>query len=103
MKIKVNKHNIEIDKQELINEKEVNVSKCYFEFSEDYTDSMVKKALFTKDNKTYEMLINNNECDYPSEILESEGTCILGVYAYTTENEFTRFNPTPQKFAIELC
>ena len=102
MKIKVNKHNIEIDKQELINEKEANVSKCYFEFSEDYTDSMVKKALFTKDNKTYEMLINNNECDYPSEILENEGTCVLGVYAYTTENEFVRFNPTPQKFAIEL-
>lgn len=104
MLIKVDKHNIEIVKEELINEKEVNVSKCHFEFAEDYLETMVKKALFTKGEKTYEMLIANNECDYPSEILETDGTCLLGVYAFEVdgENLVKRFNPTPKKFAIEL-
>lgn len=103
MKVIVNPHDIKIIKEEAINEKEVNVSKCYFEFSEEYTEEFVKKALFTKNNKTYEQLINNNECDYPPETIENEGLCLLGVYAYKIENDeiIKRYTPSPKNFAVE--
>ena len=95
MNIKVNPHYIEIKKQP-INEKEINVSKCQFEFSEEITEDYVKEAYFTKDNTSYKVIINNNECDIPYEVLEEKGQIELGVVAYLVENE--RYNPSPIYF-----
>lgn len=98
----VKQHEILLKKEEEINEKEVNVSKCIFEFDEEITDEFIKEAIFVKDDKTIVKIINNNECDYPPEILDSVGTCLLGVVATLTEGEeiVKRFNPTPKKFFI---
>ena len=96
MKLIVNPHKIEI-KKELVNEKEINITKCEFEFVEEITDDYVKEAYFTLNNNTYKQVIFNNECDIPGEVLEKKGTIEIGVVAYLVENEeeIKRYNPSP--------
>lgn len=98
----VKRHEILLEKEEEINEKEVNISKCIFKFDDEITDEFVKKAIFIKDDKTILKVINNNECNYPPEILDSPGMCLIGVVAtLTRDNKIVkRFNPTPKKFLI---
>lgn len=99
MKIIVGKHKIEIEKNP-VNEKELNISKCYFEFDEAITEDYVKEAYFTLSGNTYKQIIINNECDIPSEVLAKKGTIELGVVAYLVENEteIKRYNPSPAYF-----
>lgn len=97
MKIRVNPHNVEIvrEQTEPINEKEVNVSKCTFEFSDEITREFTKWAYFTLNGETYKQLIENNECDYPSEVLTQSGTLEVGVTAQKIENgQEIFYNPT---------
>lgn len=105
MKVIVKPHDLEVKTEELINKRESNVSKCFFEFSLDYEESssLVKIALFSVNGKTYKRIIVDNECDYPPEILEKEGVVTLGVYAYKTINNriIKRFSPTPVCFRVE--
>ena len=102
MKIRVNPHTIEIVKEqtEPINELEIKVSKCEFEFDEAITSDFVKEAYFTLNGDTYKQIIVNNECDYPSEVLTEKGTLEIGVVAYLVENEqeIKRYNPSPDYF-----
>lgn len=102
MKLIVNAHKIELIKEQAINEKEINISKCTFEFSEDYGDNLVKEAYFTLDDRTYKQIIVNNECSYPPEILVKEATVELGVVAYEVQDEeyIERFNPSPVYFQV---
>ena len=96
MKIYVGQHKVKIDK-EPINEKEINVSKCEFEFDESITDDFVKEAYFTLEDNTYKKIIANNECDIPYEVLIKKGVLEIGVVATKVideENEI-RYNPTP--------
>lgn len=105
MKLIVNPHKIDLIKEEAINEKEINISKCKFEFSDDYnTEDLVKEAYFTLDGNTYKQIIVNNECSYPPEILVKEGTVELGVVAYAIEDEeyIERFNPSPVYFQTQI-
>ena len=96
MKFIVGKHKIELKKED-INEKEINVTNCEFEFDEDITDDFVKEAYFTLNENSYKQIINNNECSIPSEVLEEKGIVKIGVVAYKVENEeeIIRYNPTP--------
>ena len=102
MKIRVNPHTVEIVKEqtEPINEREIKVSKCEFEFDEAITSDFVKEAYFTLNGETYKQIIVNNECDYPSEVLTKKGTLEIGVVAYLVENEqeIKRYNPSPDYF-----
>lgn len=102
MKIRVNPHTVEIVKEqtEPINEKEIKVSKCEFEFDEAITSDFVKEAYFTLNGSTYKMIIENDECDYPSEVLTEKGTLEIGVVAFKVENdeEIIRYNPSPDYF-----
>lgn len=100
MRIIVNPHKIEIVKDEAINEKEIDISKCYFEFDEEITDDYVKEAYFTLKDDTYKQIIQNDECDFPSEVLEEKGDIELGVVAFLVENEeeIKRYNPSPAYF-----
>lgn len=102
MKIRVNPHNVEIVKEqtEPINELEIKVSKCEFEFDEAITSDFVKEAYFTLNGETYKQIIVNNECDYPSEVLTEKGTLEIGVVAFKVENdeEIIRYNPSPDYF-----
>lgn len=100
MKLIVNPHKIEIIKDEAVNEREIDISKCVFEFHEDITNDYVKEAYFTLNNQTYKQIIINNECSFPSEVLEKQGTVEIGVVAYLVENEqeIKRYNPSPAYF-----
>ena len=102
MKIRVNPHNVEIirEQTEPINEKEIKVSKCEFEFDDKITNDFVKEAYFTLNGETYKQIIQNNECEYPSEVLDKKGTLEIGVVAYKVENEqeIQRYNPSPDYF-----
>lgn len=101
MKIRVNQHNVEIIKEqtEPINEKEINVSKCEFEFDDAITDNFVKEAYFTLNGEAYKQIIIDNECDYPGEVLEQKGTLEIGVVAYLVDGgNITRYNPSPDYF-----
>ena len=102
MKIRVNPHNLEIIREETepINELEVKVSKCEFEFDEKITNEFVKEAYFTLNGSTYKQIIVNNECDYPNEVLTEKGTLEIGVVAYKVENgeELIRYNPSPDYY-----
>ena len=97
MRLIVNPHKIEIIKNEAINEREIDVSKCEFEFSEEITNDFVKEAYFTFEENTYKQIIVNNECSFPSEVLEKKGQIEIGVVAYLIENEeeIKRYNPSP--------
>lgn len=99
MLLKVNPHKIEIVK-EPVNEREINISKCTFEFADEITNDYVKEAYFTFGGTTYKQIIVNNECNFPSEVLTKKGTVEIGVVAYLVENEteIKRYNPSPAYF-----
>jgi hypothetical protein len=99
MLLKVNPHKIEIVKSP-VNEREINISKCTFEFADEITNDYVKEAYFTFGSTTYKQIIVNDECDFPSEVLTKKGTVEIGVVAYLVENEneIKRYNPSPAYF-----
>ena len=95
MKLIVNPHEIKFDKESLVNEKELNITKVQFEFSNEITSDFVKEAYFTLDN-TYKVILVNNECDIPNEVLTKAGTIEIGCVAYKVDgNDITRYNPSP--------
>lgn len=97
MNIQVNPHSIKIIQKDSVNEKEANISKCYFKFTDEITNDYVKEAYFTLNDKTYKMIIENNECDIPGEVLQEKGKVEIGVVAYLVKDEETikRYNPKP--------
>ena len=100
MKVIVGKHKIKIQK-EIVNEKEINITKCKFEFDKDITQDFVKDIYFTLGDTTIKIAnIQNNECNIPYEILNKNGMVELGVVAYLIENEteIKRYNPSPDYF-----
>ena len=104
MKVIVNPHRIQLIQDENVNEKEINVSKCEFEFAEEITSDFVKEAYFTLENETYKKVITNNECSIPQEVLVKPATIELGVVAYLVESEqeIVRYNPSPVYFKTDL-
>ena len=97
MRILVNEHKCEIDKSP-VNEKEINITKCEFEFSEEITNNYVKDVYFTLNGNTIKVAnIQNNQCDIPYEVLVQKGMVEIGVVAYLVENEqeIKRYNPSP--------
>lgn len=100
MLIKVTPHKVTIVEKEPVNEKEINISKCFFEFDDEITDDFVKEAYFTLNEKTYKQIIFNNECDFPHEVLKNKGSLEIGVVIFKVENEETiiRYNPSPDYF-----
>lgn len=100
MKLIVNPHKIEIIR-EPVNEKEIDITKCEFEFADEITSDFVKDVYFTYNNTTYKMAnIQNNECNIPYEVIQEKGQVEIGVVAYLVENEqeIKRYNPSPAYF-----
>lgn len=100
MIIKVKPHKLELIKDQPVNEKEIDISRCYFEFDEEITDDYVKEAYFTLNNNTYKVILLNDECSIPYEVLETKGMIEIGVVAYKIEDEveIKRYNPSPVYF-----
>ena len=100
MKVIVGKHEISIER-ETINEKELNVTHCTFEFDEDITSEYNKFAYFTKGSSSYKMVIENDECDIPNEVINTPGKIELGVSYYKIENGVTTlYNPSSAYFYV---
>lgn len=102
MKITVTKDNVKIEEFDVVHEGEHRVNKCSFSFSEEFTEELVKKAIFTSQNSSIEVTIIDNECDIPTEILKARNIVLLGVYAYkVTEDKLDlRYSPSPDAFKV---
>ena len=95
MKIKVKQNKVKIN-NDILNDGEYNIHKCQFEFSKEY-DGLVKKAVFSNGyDDAYKVLISDDECNIPIEVLK-EGALKIGVYAYETNNDelVLRYSPSP--------
>ena len=95
MIVNVTKNQVLLEKNYIINRGEYNINPLYFEFSEEYTDNLVKKAVFAKSGSSpIEVSILNNQCNIPSEVLD-EKNFELRVYAYEVENDelVLRYSP----------
>lgn len=103
MQILVNVNNIQIIKNDILNENEYNIHNIKFIFSTEYGDDLAKVALFSSESATYKIIISNDECNIPPEILAKKGCFTLGVYAFEVENDVLveRYSPTPLKINIE--
>lgn len=97
MKIQVSTNKLSVLEKDNLNENEYKVHEIEFVFNEEYTQDLVKVALFTIDDKTYKVIVSNNKCNIPPEILAREGTYVLGLYAYKEEDGdlVIRYSPTP--------
>ena len=102
MKITVTKDNVKIEEFDVVHEGEHRVNKCSFSFSEEYTEELVKKAIFTSQNSSVEVAIINNECNIPTEILKARNIVLLGVYAYKVVDDKLdlRYSPSPDAFKV---
>ena len=97
MQVQVNTNKLVAKSRDYINENEYNIHEVNFDFAEEFTVDLVKVALFTRENETYKMIIANDKCNIPTEILAKKGTFILGVYAYEENNGelILRYSPSP--------
>ncbi len=103
MRVNVTANTCTIDNDVYLNAGEYNINKFHFTFSEEYLDEYVKKALFIdKDGTPIKMVIANNECDIPYDILKNPGTYTFGVYAYEMEGTklVLRYSPEPTHFYV---
>ena len=102
MKIIVTPHTITLNKTEIVNEGEYNINTCEFELSEEYI-GLTNMAIFTNGASTFKTMIVDNQCIIPYEVLEQEGTLMVGVYGYECDgdNLVKRYSPTPVAFYIE--
>ena len=103
MQVLVNVNNIQIIQNDILNENEYNIHNIKFIFSTEYENNLAKVALFTANNATYKIIISNDECNIPPEILAQKGCFTLGVYAFEVEDDILveRYSPTPLKINIE--
>ena len=95
MKVYVTKNTISLDKDYIVNKGEYRVNPLEFEFSEEYTDDLIKKAIFVNGEDRIEQVIINNQCNIPYEVLNAR-KFELRVYAYELENNELklRYSPT---------
>lgn len=101
MNVQVTPHTITITQDDNINAGEYNVTQCTFEFSDEF-EGLTNQAVFSTCTSTYKTPILNNQCTIPSEVLETNGSVLLGVYGYELDNEelILRYSPTPQYFVV---
>lgn len=104
MKVNVTATRCIVENDVELNAGEYNINKFYFTFSQEYLDNYVKKALFVaKDKPPIEMVIANDECDIPYDILVNPGTYMIGVYAYEIDENnklVLRYSPEPTHFYV---
>ena len=101
IEIKVTKTTTSIVNGYVLNQGEYQVDKCKFDFSDEYAD-LVKKAVFVSGENEIDMVILDDECDIPYEILQTSTEFTLKVYGYKVENEelALRYSPTALKLFL---
>lgn len=95
MQIQVTKTKVILPENYTVNKGEYHVNVLEFSFSEEYTDDLVKKAIFVSGELAIEQAIINNTCHIPNEVLNVK-SFELRVYAYEVENGelILRYSPT---------
>ena len=95
MKVYVTKNQVSLDDKYIVNKGEYKANELEFEFTEEYSNDLVKKAIFVDDIHKIEQAIINNKCNIPYEVLNSDNF-ELRVFAYEVENEelILRYSPT---------
>lgn len=95
MQIQVTKNKVILPDNYIVNKGEYHANILEFLFSEEYTNEMVKKAIFVSEDKSIEQVIINNKCHIPNEVLNIKNF-ELRVYAYEIENGelVLRYSPT---------
>lgn len=95
MQIQVTKNKVILPDNYIVNKGEYHINVLEFSFSEEYTDDLVKKAIFVSDEVAIEQAIINNTCHIPNEVLNAK-SFELRVYAYEVENGelILRYSPT---------
>jgi len=101
MKITVNKNSVVLEKDYIVNKGEYKVNPLEFEFSEDYTDDLIKKAIFVSGENAIEQAIIHNQCNIPNEVLNSP-SFELRVYAYVLENDELKLRYSPTYATVYL-
>lgn len=103
MQIQVNVNDLSIIKSDELNENEYNIHNIQFTFSEEYEDNLAKVALFTLNEETYKVIIINNECSIPPEVLTENSCFTLGVYAFEVDgdNLIERYSPSPMTVYVQ--
>lgn len=104
MQIEVTKDKVIIKEKTSINKGEYQVNECVFNFSEEYSDNVVKKAIFETEEHKIEMLIVNDKCHIPNEILLGNKIQVnLRVYGYVANNEelVLRYSPSYATFMLD--
>ena len=96
MNIKVNINNLEIINQDKLNSGEYNIHECEFDFDEVY-NGLIKRAVFSVKEHSYQIDIINNKCQIPYEVLKENGNIEIGVYAFEINQEELklRYSPKP--------
>lgn len=103
MQVEVTTTELTLTELDTLNENEYNVHTIEFSLSDEYTDDLVKVAVFTtSDDTSYKITLSDTECSIPAEVLESTGAFTLGLYAYTVEDETLtlRYSPTPVRVYV---
>lgn len=95
MKVKVTKNQVILEEGYIVNRGEYNANPLEFEFSEEYTEDLVKKAVFVNGSTKIEVAILNDTCNIPNEVL-NEKDFELRVYAYEVQDDelVLRYSPT---------
>lgn len=95
MQIQVTKNKVILPDNYIVNKGEYHVNVLEFLFSEEYTNEMVKKAIFVSKDESIEQVIIDNKCHIPNEMLNIKNF-ELRVYAYEIENGelVLRYSPT---------
>ena len=102
MQIQVNVNNLSLIKADELNENEYNIHNIQFTFSEEY-EGLSKVALFTANNSTYKVILINDSCNIPPEVLAENGCFTLGVYAFEVQGEelIERYSPSPTNLYVQ--
>ena len=95
MKVYVTKNKVTLEDGYIVNRGEYKVTPLEFEFTEEYTNQLVKKAIFVNGDTAIEQAIINNTCNIPHEVLDIK-EFELRVYAYEVQDEelILRYSPT---------
>lgn len=96
MQIRVDKDNLRIIKLSQLESGEVDVTEVNFIFTPEYKD-LIKTAVFTLGDKSYKVILQNDKCYIPLEVLVEGNKITIGVYAFKSEGEelILRYSPVP--------
>lgn len=107
MKINVDINNLKIIDKDQLESGEYNVTDLEFIFSPEY-ENLQKVAIFgcnleSEDPKYYKVILHDDKCIIPEEVLHKTGQIIIGCYAYEINGEelIRRYSPVPIKIIVE--